>query len=59
MCESKVFSTRGELFMEDVVRIRVEGDVVKFWDILGSLKEIKGKILELDLIAHKAIVEVF
>ncbi|MEM2726732.1 MAG: CooT family nickel-binding protein [Archaeoglobaceae archaeon] len=59
MCESKVFSARGELLMEDVVRIKVEGDLVRMWDILGSLKEIRGKILEIDLVSHKAIVEVY
>ncbi|MCS7144043.1 MAG: CooT family nickel-binding protein [Archaeoglobaceae archaeon] len=59
MCESKVFSASGELLMEDVVRIKVEGDVVRIWDILGSLKEIRGKILEIDLIAHKAILGVY
>lgn len=59
MCESKVFSAHGELLMEDVVRIKVEGDRVRMWDILGSLEEIRGKILEIDLVSHKAIVEVY
>lgn len=59
MCESKVFSVNGELLMEDVVRIKVDGELVKIWDILGSLKEFRGKILEIDLVAHKAIMEVF
>ncbi len=59
MCESKVLSTKGELLMEDVVRIRVEGDLLRMWDVLGSVKELRGRILELDLVAHKATVEVF
>lgn len=59
MCESKVFSARGELLMEDVVRIKVDGEFVKIWDILGSFKEVRGKILEIDLVSHKAIMEVF
>lgn len=58
MCESKVFSASGELLMEDVVRIRVDGELVKLWDILGSFREVRGKILELDLVAHKAVLEV-
>ncbi|MCX8172892.1 MAG: CooT family nickel-binding protein [Archaeoglobaceae archaeon] len=58
MCESKVFSSGGELIMEDVVRIRVEKDFVKFWDILGSYREIRGRILEIDLLTHKLVVEV-
>ncbi len=59
MCESKVLSTKGELLMEDVVRIRVEGDLLRMWDVLGSVRELRGRILELDLVAHKATVEVF
>lgn len=58
MCESKVFSTSGELLMEDVVRMKVEEDLVKLWDILGTLKELRGRILEIDLVAHRAILEV-
>ncbi|MDK2795454.1 MAG: hypothetical protein PWQ22_1242 [Archaeoglobaceae archaeon] len=58
MCESKVFSADGELLMEDVVRIKVEGEILRMLDILGNSKEIKGRILEIDLVAHKAVVEV-
>lgn len=58
MCESKVFSADGELLMEDVVRIKVEGEILRMLDILGTPKEIKGRILEIDLVAHKAVVEV-
>jgi len=58
MCESKVFSASGELLMEDVVRIRADGELVKLWDILGSFREFRGKILEVDLVAHKAVLEV-
>lgn len=58
MCESKVFSAHGELLMEDVVRIKVEGDIVKMWVILGSSKEVRGKIMEIDLVSHKAILGV-
>ncbi len=56
MCESKVF-LGGELVMEDVVRIVVEGEKVKLWDILGSSKELKAKISEIDLVGHKIILE--
>ncbi|MDI9611324.1 MAG: CooT family nickel-binding protein [Archaeoglobaceae archaeon] len=58
MCESRVYSTRGELLMEDVVRMKVEEGLVKLWDVLGSLKEIRGRILEIDLVSHKAVLEV-
>ncbi|WP_456329629.1 CooT family nickel-binding protein [Archaeoglobus sp.] len=58
MCESKVYlSGRDEPLMEDVVRIVVEGEKVKMWDILGEYKEIKGRVAEMDLIGHKIILE--
>lgn len=44
--------------MEDVVRMKVEEGLVKLWDVLGSLKEIRGRILEIDLVSHKAVLEV-
>jgi len=43
--------------MEDVIRIVVEGDKIKMWDILGEYTEIKGKIVEMDLKGHKIFVE--
>ena len=43
--------------MEDVVRIVVEGEKVKMWDILGELREIKGKVVEMDLVGHRIVLE--
>lgn len=58
MCESKVFITgNNDPFMEDVVRIIVEGEKIKMWDILGRNAEIRGRIVEMDLIGHKIILE--
>ena len=60
MCESKVFKLKDgkeELVMEEVVRIEVEGDVLKLYGLLGEVKEIKGKIVLLDLVGHKVVVE--
>ncbi len=58
MCESKVFlSGRVEPIMEDVVRIVIEGDKVKMWDILGNHVEVKGKVVEMDLVGHKIVLE--
>ncbi|MBO8179487.1 MAG: CooT family nickel-binding protein [Archaeoglobus sp.] len=58
MCESKVYlAGKDEPLMEDVVRIVVEGEKVKMWDILGEYKEIKGRVAEMDLIGHKIILE--
>jgi len=58
MCESKVLSADGRLLMEDVVRIKVEGSLLKMWDILGATKEVRGRILEVDLVAHRVKLEV-
>ncbi len=58
MCESKVYLVgRDEPIMEDVVRIVVDGEKVKMWDILGKYKEIKGRVAEMDLVGHKIILE--
>jgi predicted RNA-binding protein len=58
MCESRVYVTGSDSpFMEDVVRIIIQGDKVKMWDILGKYAEIKGRIVEMDLIGHKIILE--
>ncbi|MCC6027968.1 MAG: RNA-binding protein [Archaeoglobi archaeon] len=57
MCESKVLSGNKVIF-EDIVRLEVEKDLLVFYDILGKKYELKGKILEIDLIAHKIKVEV-
>ncbi|AIG98734.1 MULTISPECIES: CooT family nickel-binding protein [Archaeoglobus] len=58
MCESKVFlAGREEPLMEDVVRIVVEGEKVKMWDILGDYREVRGRVVEMDLVGHKIILE--
>ncbi|MEM1578162.1 MAG: CooT family nickel-binding protein [Archaeoglobaceae archaeon] len=56
MCESRVF-VNGEAFMEDVVKIAVEGELLILRDVLGHSKKIRGKIVEVDLIGHKITVE--
>ncbi|MFN3383804.1 MAG: CooT family nickel-binding protein [Archaeoglobaceae archaeon] len=58
MCESKIVF-RGKTIFEDVVKLKVEGERLLISDILGESKELKGKILEVDLIAHRIVVEVF
>jgi len=60
VCESKVYRLKDgeeELVMEDVVRIEVEGDVLKLYGLLGEMKEIRGRIVLLDLVGHKVVVE--
>ncbi len=43
--------------MEDVIRIVVEGEKIKMWDILGDYREVKGKVVEMDLVGHKIVLE--
>ncbi|MCD6494204.1 MAG: CooT family nickel-binding protein [Archaeoglobaceae archaeon] len=60
MCESKVFLIRDgreELLMEDVTRIEIEGDKLKIYGILGEKKELEGKVVLMDLIGHKIVLE--
>ncbi len=58
MCESKVFLVGSdEPVMEDVVRIVVDGEKIKMWDILGEYREIRGKVIEMDLVGHRIVVE--
>ncbi len=60
MCESKVFLRKGdkeELVMEDVIRIEAEGDSLKLYGIFGDFKEIKGRIVLMDMSSHRVVVE--
>ncbi len=60
MCESKVVAVRDgkeKIIMEDVVRVEVENDKLKLYGLLGEVKEIKGRIVLMDLVGHKIFVE--
>ena len=52
MCESTVYSTGGDKIMEDVLSIKINGEKIDLVDILGARKELKGKIVEIDLDKH-------
>jgi predicted RNA-binding protein len=60
MCESKVIVIKNgeeKILMEDVIRVEVENNKLKFYGLLGEMKEINGRIVLLDLIGHKIFVE--
>ena len=60
MCESKVVRVKGdeeEVVMEDVVRVEVDGNVIKLYGLLGEYKEVKGKIVLMDMRSHRIVVE--
>ncbi len=62
MCESTVYlghtetGTR-ELVMEDVVRVTVEDERIRLTGILGEMREVTGRIVEIDLIKHTITLE--
>jgi predicted RNA-binding protein len=56
MCESSVYSTEGSLIMEDVIYIKIDNAKIDLTDILNQKKELKGKIVEMDLEKHKIYV---
>ena len=60
MCESSVFVRRGqkdELLAESVARIIPDKDVVRVMTLFGEESRVEGKILEIDLMAHKILLE--
>ena len=59
MCESTVFLKKGErreLLMEDVVRIAVDNEQIQLTGILGETRKAKGRIKEIDLMAHTILI---
>jgi predicted RNA-binding protein len=52
MCESTVYSTDGDMIMEDVLSIKINGNNIELIDILGQRKELNGTIVEIDLDKH-------
>jgi len=56
MCELKVFFN-GDIVMEDVVRITSDGDSVRLYGMLGDLKTIHGRIVDVNLTKQEAIIE--
>ena len=61
MCESKVYLLRGEEtehVMSDVVRMEVEVDGVRVFDIIGNESFVEGaRVKYADLLAHEIVLE--
>lgn len=55
MCELKVIF-KGNTVMEDVVRITQDKDVIRLQSMLGEIKTIKGRILDVNLTKQEAII---
>ena len=61
MCASNVYVLRGkegELLMKDVAEIKVEGETLRLVGLLGEEKEVRGRLVRLDLEGHAIYVEV-
>ena len=57
MCESTVYSTDGDKIMEDALFIRIDGETIELTDVLGTKKNINGKIVDIDLDKHGIYVK--
>ncbi len=56
MCELRIIF-KGSAVMEDVVRIKVEGDSIKLFGMLGETKTISGRIKEINITKQEAIID--
>lgn len=57
MCESTVYTIDGTKIMEDVISIKIDDDKIDMADILNQQKQLKGRIVEIDLDKHNIYVE--
>ena len=57
MCELKVVKPDGTVLAEDVVYIKVNGDVIELRSILGDVTTVHGRISEIDITNEKATVQ--
>ncbi len=56
MCELRIIF-KGNTIMNDVVRIRADGDSVKLYGLLGEEKTVNGRIRDVNLTKQEAIIE--
>jgi len=60
MCESDVYRVRNgerELIMKDVSTVKVSGDKIKAYGLLGDSRETQGRIKEINLMEHYVLIE--
>lgn len=56
MCELRIIF-KGGIIMEDVVRIKAEGDSIKLFGMLGETKTVSGRIKDINLTKQEAIID--
>jgi predicted RNA-binding protein len=60
MCLSRVFEKKGgkeNLLLNNIQRIRFEGETIIFTDLLENETKIAGKLVLADLVGGKVVVE--
>jgi len=57
MCESTAYTIDGTKIMEDVISVKIDGERIYLEDILTQKKELKGRIVEIDLDKHGIFIE--
>ena len=58
MCESTVYTTDGTNIMEDVISLKIDGEIIDLEDILFNKKQIPGQIVEIDLDKHVIYIKI-
>ena len=60
MCLSKAYFERDgerQLVAEDVASVDVAGDTLRLKTLFGELKEVGGRIREIDFLTHSIVLE--
>jgi len=60
MCLSKAYVEKNgvrELVAEEVASLEVSGDRLRLKTLFGELKEMGGRVREVDFLAHSIVVE--
>ncbi|RBQ22362.1 hypothetical protein ALNOE001_21050 [Candidatus Methanobinarius endosymbioticus] len=57
MCESNIYNSNGDLLMEDVMTVNINGEKITMIDILNEKKTVYGKFTQLKLEDHELIIE--
>jgi predicted RNA-binding protein len=56
MCELKIIF-KGKTIMNDVIRIKADGDLVSLYGMLGEEKTVSGRIKDVNLTKQEAIID--
>ena len=59
MCLAKAYLNKkdNESILQDIARMKFDGDRIELETLFGQEKVITGKVLEIDFMASKVIVE--